>query len=109
MRRSSRNFRNELRRHSTVNERRERHAIDGRGGAAEVGSAACVVAHAERESMSNKRKGQLTVSGEWARHLRPLLRRAFWKGERQAGGVYARKERDALDRSDRVRGDDLGD
>jgi len=59
--------------------------------------------------MSNKRKGQLTVSGEWARHLRPLLRRAFWKAERQAGGVYARKERDALDRPERVREDDHGD
>lgn len=34
--------------------------------------------------MAHKRKGQLTVSGEWAQHLRPLLRRAFWKGERQA-------------------------
>lgn len=35
--------------------------------------------------MANKRRGQLTVTGEWARHLRPLLRRAFWKRERQAG------------------------
>lgn len=34
--------------------------------------------------MAHKRKGQLTVSGEWAQHLRPLLRLAFWKGERQA-------------------------
>jgi len=34
--------------------------------------------------MAHKRKGQLTVSGEWARHLRPFLRRAFWKRERQA-------------------------
>lgn len=34
--------------------------------------------------MSHKRKGQLTVSGEWARHLRPFFRRAFWKAERQA-------------------------
>ena len=37
--------------------------------------------------MTHKRKGQLTVSGEWARHLRPLLRRAFWKQERQAEKV----------------------
>jgi hypothetical protein len=40
--------------------------------------------------MSHKRKGQLTVSGEWARHLRPFLRRVFWKGERQAEKAYAR-------------------
>ncbi len=37
--------------------------------------------------MSHKRKGQLTVSGEWARHLRPFNRRAFWKRERQAEQV----------------------
>lgn len=35
--------------------------------------------------MSHKRKGQLTVSGEWARHLRKFWRRQFWKGERSAG------------------------
>jgi hypothetical protein len=34
--------------------------------------------------MSHKRQGQLAVSGEWARHLRPFLRRMFWKSERQA-------------------------
>ncbi len=34
--------------------------------------------------MTHKRKDQLTVSGEWARHLRPRKRRVFWKGERQA-------------------------
>jgi hypothetical protein len=42
--------------------------------------------------MSHKRKGQLTVSGEWAKHLRPFLRRAFWKGERQAAKEMASKE-----------------
>ena len=42
--------------------------------------------------MARKFKGQLTVSGEWARHLRPLLRRAFWKGERQAGKRLVRTE-----------------
>ena len=35
--------------------------------------------------MSNKRKGQLTVSKEWAKHLRKFLRRQFWKSERAAG------------------------
>lgn len=34
--------------------------------------------------MANKKKGNLTVSGEWAKHLRKLLKRQFWKGERKA-------------------------
>jgi hypothetical protein len=34
--------------------------------------------------MSNKRKGQLTVSSEWAKHLRKIGKRFFWKGERSA-------------------------
>jgi hypothetical protein len=34
--------------------------------------------------VSHKKRGQLTTSPEWARHLRPLLRRFFWKGERRA-------------------------
>jgi hypothetical protein len=40
--------------------------------------------------MAHKRKGQMTVSGEWARHLRPFWRRAFWKGERQAAKEVGR-------------------
>ncbi len=43
--------------------------------------------------MSHKKRGQLTTSPEWARHLRPLLRRFFWKGERRA-------EREALRQSE---------
>ncbi len=35
--------------------------------------------------MSNVKKGLLTASGEWRKHLRDL-KRAFWKGERQAAG-----------------------
>ncbi len=42
--------------------------------------------------MAHKRKGQLTVSGEWARHLRPWLRRVFWKTERQAEKDLVRAE-----------------
>lgn len=42
--------------------------------------------------MTRKHKGQLTMSGEWARHLRPLLRRVFWKGERQAEKRLIRAE-----------------
>jgi hypothetical protein len=34
--------------------------------------------------MAHKRIGQITVTGEWARHLRPILRRRFWKKERGA-------------------------
>ena len=34
--------------------------------------------------MSHKRKGQLTVEPEWAKHLRKFLRRKFWKRERKA-------------------------
>lgn len=40
--------------------------------------------------MSHRKQGQLTTSGEWARHLRPLFRRLFWKGERQAAGELLR-------------------
>jgi hypothetical protein len=46
--------------------------------------------------MAHKRKGQLTVSGEWARHLRPFWRRAFWKSERQAAGQLEREEHNAM-------------
>ena len=34
--------------------------------------------------MANKKKGQLTASGEWAKHLRKYLKKQFWKGERKA-------------------------
>lgn len=44
--------------------------------------------------MAHKRKGQLTVPGEWARHLRPLLRRAFWKAERQAEKAQVKEEQE---------------
>lgn len=42
--------------------------------------------------MAHKRRGQLTVSPERAQHLRPLLRRAFWKAERQAQRVHMAEE-----------------
>jgi predicted RNA binding protein YcfA (HicA-like mRNA interferase family) len=42
--------------------------------------------------MSHKRINQLTVSGEWAKHLRPWHRRAFWKGERHAAQALVRTE-----------------
>ena len=34
--------------------------------------------------MTQKRKGQLTTSPEWAKHLRKFLKRHFWKRERFA-------------------------
>lgn len=34
--------------------------------------------------MATVKKGMLTASGEWAKHLRPFLKRAFWKAERRA-------------------------
>ncbi len=43
--------------------------------------------------MAHKRKGQLTVSGEWAKHLRKFCRRKFWKGERKAGKKMIMQER----------------
>ena len=42
--------------------------------------------------MSHKRVNQLTISGEWAKHLRPWHRRAFWKGERHAALAVVRAE-----------------
>ena len=47
--------------------------------------------------MTRKRKGQLTVSGEWHRHLRPWLRRVFWKGERQAEKQLVRDDEQRVD------------
>jgi hypothetical protein len=42
--------------------------------------------------MSHKKHGQFTTSPEWARHLRPVLRRFFWKSERRAAREFARSE-----------------
>ena len=43
--------------------------------------------------MSHKRKGQLTVTSEWAKHLRKYLKRQFWKAERKAGQRIITKDR----------------
>ncbi len=56
--------------------------------------------------MAHKRSGQLTVLAEWARHLRPRLRRAFWKGERQAEKVQILEE--AVDLEPRVERQETG-
>ena len=42
--------------------------------------------------MANKRKGQLTSSKEWAKHLRKFWQRQFWKGERTAVKKLIREE-----------------
>ncbi|WOE75424.1 hypothetical protein [Alterisphingorhabdus coralli] len=42
--------------------------------------------------MATKKKGQLTVSPEWAKHLRAFAKRQFWRGERRAGQNEIRKE-----------------
>lgn len=46
------------------------------------------------KKMAHKRKGQLTVTTEWAKHLRKFWRRQFWKGERIAEKKSIRKELD---------------
>jgi len=43
--------------------------------------------------MSTKKKGMLTVSMEYARHLRKWGKRFFWKGERQAVRQLIDKEK----------------
>jgi hypothetical protein len=42
--------------------------------------------------MAHKRNGQLTVTMEWAKHLRKFWRRHFWKEERKAGEKLIRRE-----------------
>jgi hypothetical protein len=42
--------------------------------------------------MVHKRKGQLTITKEWAKHLRKFWRRQFWKVERNAGRKVIRRE-----------------
>lgn len=42
--------------------------------------------------MVYKRKGQLTTSPEWAKHLRNYMKRLFWKGERKEEKKMIRNE-----------------
>lgn len=46
--------------------------------------------------MTHKRKGQLTTSPEWAKHLRGYMKRQFWKGERKAEQSVIRNELDNI-------------
>ena len=43
--------------------------------------------------MANKRKGQLTTSKEWAKHLRKFGKKQFWRVERRVSKELIRKER----------------
>lgn len=44
--------------------------------------------------MATKKKGQLTSSGEWAKHLREILKRQFWKAERFAEKKWIKVQSD---------------
>jgi len=35
---------------------------------------------------------RITVSGEWAKHLRPDGKRSFWRAERKAFGEHASRK-----------------
>ena len=41
--------------------------------------------------MATIKKGMLTTTGKWWKHLRSI-RRVFWKGERQAAKQFVRRE-----------------
>ncbi|MGH7104419.1 MAG: hypothetical protein ACREFJ_18725 [Acetobacteraceae bacterium] len=42
--------------------------------------------------MATKKKGILTRSPEWWKHLRPYVKRLFWKRERRAAKQLAERE-----------------
>lgn len=46
--------------------------------------------------MASKKKGNLTVTGEWAKHLRKFLKRQFWKGERKASHKFIKQEKEQI-------------
>ena len=43
--------------------------------------------------MATKKKGQLTTSKEWAKHLRKFWKGKFWKGKRQEQKKVMTEER----------------
>jgi hypothetical protein len=51
----------------------------------------------EEIAMATVKNGQFTATKEWARHLRPFIKRMFWKAERRAARQCAqqRSQRDA--------------
>ena len=42
--------------------------------------------------MSHVKSGHVSASGEWAKHLRPSHKRAFWKRHRKVEDACARTE-----------------
>lgn len=50
--------------------------------------------------MGQKRKGQLTKTGEWAKHLRKDFRRIFWSRERMALKKHIQNELDNAKKKD---------
>jgi hypothetical protein len=46
-----------------------------------------------KEVMAAKKKGLLTSSGEWAKHLRKFKKGKFWKSERQEEKGEIEKEK----------------
>ena len=46
--------------------------------------------------MAHKKKGLLTYSAEWAKHLRKDIKRIFWSGERNAEKILMKKEKEEL-------------
>ena len=42
--------------------------------------------------MAHKKKGHLTTSPEWAKHLRKYMKNQFWRGERNAGKKLIQSE-----------------
>ena len=50
----------------------------------------CTVAH-------KSKRGLLTNSGEWAKHLRKVGRRFFWSGERNAVKKEIEKQKESVD------------
>jgi hypothetical protein len=46
----------------------------------------------KKTKMAHKKKGQLTTSPEWAKHLRKYMKNQFWKGERSASKDMIRNE-----------------
>ena len=48
--------------------------------------------------MAHKKKGMLTTDGEWAKHLRRIGKRMFWKRERLAERKFVKlEEEDSLE------------
>jgi hypothetical protein len=49
--------------------------------------------------MATGKKSLMTVSGEWAKHLRKFWKRKFWKAERRATRVSIKNQRIIKDQS----------